>query len=1030
MVVSDSPPVCLTQDLSPEKTAEILLLGCGDPKSILYTVFADLAPKNRPIDITCCDWEPAVLARNILLLTMIVDGVAVESAWSIFYHFFLDKASYDTLSSQCHTLIYSSSTMKTWKESKYGRFLRFCTEHSLAEIRRCWVLYLESQNDTEEERKALKKLFSSGMKSVHDRYGDEVDSSRAAGPVAFAMLTEGHASRSHENFWTTEATPYKFNVHHVTDPIMAFYLAPAFTPGKDGRHRPSKSLNTVDFVECAKSQFSAWCSSEHRLRVFVGECLALCQALHVCKEQKTAETGIYAHPWGGSLIALDDDYRDSSATPAPLLFNVIDTSDLADRVGIVNFLVATVPLLLKTPCNNVCGDIPTFSMLLGVAPSPYLWHFTPRSNKHGIIGPNRIPCELHESISWRFISSFIPNVPPAPENTDMGYFNFVYFFGIYLRMFAYENPTSADKGHASNLKQQGLTAAHYTRASFVAVLALVKGSVRVNWSHDGMNSYQDLSCHLHLRNVHTFPDLTLDVEPLRTSQDRFQGWRYLKRIEDMAANDIVTPMLQCELHGINFHNVYSSIHLTFGDTQSSIVDGESQVTVKEDPHGWSGTSPLIATFYVPSWTLTSAPTATLVGLHLRRSRSTQSLSMASRFGENVSTIFSTSLMDKSYVQVVCYRPHNAQELKHLCNTNGHRTPIASINIEDVTMKFDPTGEKATSLIMRKNFTEPNASRALAGGSKVSTQPLSDSSVVVAFGDYTHRFYFPFASSYIEIESLIRPDFADSRDISRNPFPVAYDRNQINLVNIHYLNLDTLPGLFIPKNAHKRHWVSFLFMVMFSAAERREQETYTNLEDVAPLINLKKSISVMSTLYIKPHLHDQRKQLNVFCLLDPRDSCMDTLFFVNGIKFDLGSHTALKANLKMHPALANLQNKPRLNPGINKSLMKSAWASRFSGGLMHSPLCSCGKGKNLGWFGTVAEWAPAALHVRVHGGHSRAVANEKSSQATLVKKLCAGCGNFGTLQTCAACLRCGTARPNVKGPLEDHKPACLAARPAK
>jgi hypothetical protein len=42
--IGNAPPICLTQNLSPEKSAEILLLGCGDPRNILYTVYADLAP--------------------------------------------------------------------------------------------------------------------------------------------------------------------------------------------------------------------------------------------------------------------------------------------------------------------------------------------------------------------------------------------------------------------------------------------------------------------------------------------------------------------------------------------------------------------------------------------------------------------------------------------------------------------------------------------------------------------------------------------------------------------------------------------------------------------------------------------------------------------------------------------------------------------------------------------------------------------------------------------------------------------------
>lgn len=42
--IGNAPPACLTQNLYPEKSAEILLLGGGDPRSILYTVYADLAP--------------------------------------------------------------------------------------------------------------------------------------------------------------------------------------------------------------------------------------------------------------------------------------------------------------------------------------------------------------------------------------------------------------------------------------------------------------------------------------------------------------------------------------------------------------------------------------------------------------------------------------------------------------------------------------------------------------------------------------------------------------------------------------------------------------------------------------------------------------------------------------------------------------------------------------------------------------------------------------------------------------------------
>jgi len=40
--IGNTAPVCFTQDLAPEQAADILLLGCGDPRSILYTIYADL----------------------------------------------------------------------------------------------------------------------------------------------------------------------------------------------------------------------------------------------------------------------------------------------------------------------------------------------------------------------------------------------------------------------------------------------------------------------------------------------------------------------------------------------------------------------------------------------------------------------------------------------------------------------------------------------------------------------------------------------------------------------------------------------------------------------------------------------------------------------------------------------------------------------------------------------------------------------------------------------------------------------------
>jgi len=39
--IGNTPAVCLTQGLPPESKADILLLGCGDVRNILFTVHCD-----------------------------------------------------------------------------------------------------------------------------------------------------------------------------------------------------------------------------------------------------------------------------------------------------------------------------------------------------------------------------------------------------------------------------------------------------------------------------------------------------------------------------------------------------------------------------------------------------------------------------------------------------------------------------------------------------------------------------------------------------------------------------------------------------------------------------------------------------------------------------------------------------------------------------------------------------------------------------------------------------------------------------
>ncbi|KJA29585.1 hypothetical protein HYPSUDRAFT_126061 [Hypholoma sublateritium FD-334 SS-4] len=1087
--IGNTPPVCLTQNLSPEKNAQILLLGCGDPRSILYTIYSDLNLHGREMDFTCCDWEPAVLARNVMLLTMIFDGVSANEAWPIFFHFFLDEHSCNILRVQCKKLVQCSSDIKTWKESKYGTFLKFCTERSLLEIHRHWAQYLELEDLTPAGRKALKDEFVVGMKSVRDVYAHRnITSIRSAGPLAVTMSVK--SAKSYNSFWTSGLTPSKtqgnatarvnptfvyslagrvFNVHYGTDPILAFHLAPALASKKE-------STTIEDLADCARSQFSAWCTSFRKrlsskgqgnivIRFCVGESLAFCQALRDVKEMGLAETGIYEHPWSFSKYSFDaEEYSPDSSlkNPAPLTFNIIETSNLADHTGLLNLLVVTVPLLRREPWSIMhtntllrknlsgpatsglddaaCADIPTLSLLLGITPSSQLSHFTTQSNKHEILASSIVSGQLHEAISWRFGTNFIPNSIPEPcsavpekhriacDSKILGDF----FFSVYRRMFAEEDQLKnfQSLGDMSVLNKMNIS--HYSRPSLAAFLALVKENVNVNWTDAinrlvdliggdstflmGLHNYQDLMCYMFLRNVHSLDVLTSAyLESVRSRFDRFHGWKnvppvvcivlrvprkQLRPLEDMDADEILTPTLQCETYADNlrFHNIHSSIQLCFGDVKVSIVDGETRVDIVEDQQGWSGRSDLIATFYLPAWILTAAPTSTSVGLHVKDTPATYLL--IPKLGIR-RTVYSASLTDTAHIQVVRERPGNTHEVECLRKTHHHRA-VPSPNEQRVTVELDSSNRKATNLIIRENIRTPKDSEALRGGSKVSTIPIGDSTLLVTFDDYKHQFIFPYPvygarlttriarkSSYIEIKVPVRPDLSDSSDLSLNPFSIASGNEEPNLLNIHYVNLDALPSVPLPAPAKQLDWLPLHATLAFSDAEKEFRQSPDQVVR-GVLVNLKESVACILLKYAGLQLESPQAWSSVFGLSNPGKGGVYTLFFVNALKFDLPNHTVV-VDACVVPLVDGIMQKIRpglqtlTNGGFNQivtlddevrawKLLLPALAERCRTwehtdvceyrkkgipvaliGSEVSPICSCGKGKNLGAFGNMPEW---------------------------------------------------------------------------
>ncbi|KAK3171305.1 hypothetical protein OEA41_003389 [Lepraria neglecta] len=516
--IGNTPAVCLTQDLPREKQADVLLLGCGD-----------------------------IRTRNVLAFTLLLDdatGSNVRSIWNIYYHLFLDNESLELLQSQSRKLHNLSTSIRSWHDSKYGRFLRVCDEGTLVRIREIWKSY--SVDDMNEDtKKSYRQRFKSDIQRAADKkadllgYGPVMTGFRSAAPVSIQSLE--HLPKLYEQFWENGTTygdsnslskaPHPnpmfaslatdtYTLHYGTDPLLGFHLAIAYVPLVSASPLRLETLGNSQeqkIVEAAQLQFEAWAKSfrecAHQglvLRFFTGDALAFCHTLRQIGKGD-GSVSWYRDPFHLEPLVLDSgDHAPTGA--APLSFNVIDTSNLVDHVGALNVLIACSPLLeedvsatLYTEClvkrrdnlkamldDLLCGHFPTVSILLGLFAVEYWTNATATSSVDegmldataSIMGNKEDDRgQMHSRMAWK--RSIIPSTHVS-EATSIHLLHFHeaelahIFYQVYQMMFRHEDMRVL----FSNISLQTLrnhSCPQYHRGSLVSFLALVKERVVVDW---------------------------------------------------------------------------------------------------------------------------------------------------------------------------------------------------------------------------------------------------------------------------------------------------------------------------------------------------------------------------------------------------------------------------------------------------------------------------------------------------------------------------------------------------------------------
>ena len=622
---------------------------------------------------------------------MILDNVPRVPLWNIFFHMSINGESDSILVNHCQKLLVHAATLDDWASSPYASSIKIGSDYTLAELRRLWNLYAifdEAPGKRPSSREKLQSVFDDSRKSVLQEYGTglQLSSTRSLGPLMgekSALVSYGEVFR---RYWETGETYFHqdkketpatllnptfcysragegFNVHYGTHPLIPFHLAPLFGNAHDAEITPKAA------VVAAQDEFAGWCQSFRAssassvatrpvVRVLLGDAVALALALQ--SGPGSHRMKIHAAQWSARALRLGPEYTDHQA---PLRFDVIDTSNLCDHIGLLNILVSVTPLLSsvapyavlytesllthrESPAmefeSKMFTDISIAALLLDLAPVDLVSGFATKSNAHEIMLMNMCSSpQYHQAITWKRPGggdSFTPQtLPRIPTVFDPQQFASL-LHQIYAYLFGEENPLQFFAENESNLKRaiRRISSVVPSRESFIVFLRFIRNRLQPSeeeWSNimtvflaglldsstspspfDRLN-HQETYAQLHRHGLFTLPDLIATPQPPQRS--RLSRWSILpslvriflvippSSIAILHRDDTRgTPPLQCMVRftpDLVSEHIFQSVDAAFGSLVSRGTQAEPEVAFHEDyVHQPGSSTPLVVSFVVPT----------------------------------------------------------------------------------------------------------------------------------------------------------------------------------------------------------------------------------------------------------------------------------------------------------------------------------------------------------------------------------------------------------------------------------------------
>ncbi|KAJ3468484.1 hypothetical protein MRS44_002549 [Fusarium solani] len=936
----NTPATSLTRCVPQGQDATILSLGCGDLRNILYTAYTEKGMPSRKLDFTCCDYDDKIVARNVFLLSFLLDGdceLSSDKLWDVYYHLLVDSETAAAVLQQATKLVSMSKNLEDWNKNIYGRAIKFCDADTLRDARRVWIVIKDAAEKC--QAGTYWKAFEENVQPSQDcrdgmlgNEGINITAMRSAAPLSLqagpklwemsqqywkdGTVTPKGADENTPNPLLASLLSGDQLLHYGTDPILGFHLAAGYAPLTESS--PLKPQNPVEgfpATAAARTQFNEWIAafkSDFRknvvIRFAISDALTLCHSL-----QTAAATGksanLYRRVWDARPLILDvKEY--GKAGSGPKTFDMIDTSNLSDHIGALNLLIAAGPLLKDEPWASlftellikrqgtlqnafeqlICGHAPTISLLLGFSPVQYWTNAKAESHVDELFlglmnkGAQR-DTQVRSRLAWKRDTQFSGQVRHGKLHIEAK--QLVKLLSpLYDYMFEAENVSKALENAQSRIS----TYTHFIRTSFAAFIKVVMNRVSTDWPTMCSTLVDTIAQdHRFYLASNGMQDLCLQLHLHGHDNEQLR----------LASPPLVGSVRSSHEATEAWQNIFGDIQIVFGNLKTSKLPNEDdfQVTVEPDKDGWAGDSPLIASFYVPTSTLQNEPNTALAGVCVPPTGQ-NSVIFGSILGMNM-TVFETQLDDRSQVFVTKYLPGQTG-YPLICGALKPLDKETNPGQNDKTTKLmvdvAPSESKITTIVGHLDITSTKGKTLLKEKVPIELRQESPFVIDIVFGKdklvCPVKFPVPVTKTgirsrvarttgYIEvIAPLAEP--AVSEELFNLVYPVEISSSGVPAtLNTPHFNLDNLPIIDL-RNKEKTRWMTTLTSLQFSTREKhlREVRDDSGISD-NPVVNLKESIFTMFMLASGL----QGGQTGLFAITHPDRGGIHMLVFVSAIRLD-------------------------------------------------------------------------------------------------------------------------------------------------